>query len=267
VPDLWFALRSWYSVVTIELPTELVFPKGAIVLSECPMAYQTTKSDVTRMFGRIASRYDLANSALSLGIHSYWRKKAFSLLKVELHGKKVSKALDVCTGTGALLEGLSTVAEEVTGIDICEPMLSNIPHHLRHIRCIQGDAEKMPFDSASFNVVTVGFGVRNFEDLGAGLGEIRRVLMPQGVCMILEFGEIQNPIIKALFSFYSRWVMPFLGKLITGDRAAYEYLPKTAKVFPSGESFNEILRSASLEVVTWKALTFGLCYVYIARAK
>jgi demethylmenaquinone methyltransferase/2-methoxy-6-polyprenyl-1,4-benzoquinol methylase len=127
---------------------------------------------------------------------------------------------------------------------------------------MQADALQLPYADASFDIVTVAFGVRNFERLSDGLQEIRRVLKPGGTLLVLEFGQPRGALFGALFRFYSRWCMPVIGGIVTGNRAAYEYLPATSSQFPCREAFVEILSRAGFSAPSWKGLTFGIAYIY-----
>lgn len=236
------------------------------------MSVQVVGTRVRSMFGSIAERYDLTNSVLSFGIHFLWRR---SLLARLPHGPQLM-ALDLCTGTGDLLPELSRKYATVLGADFCLPMLRLAQRKLEHkktlnggkgaARLLQGDAMKLPLGDASVDVVTVAFGVRNFENLGKGLGEIRRVMKCGGTFAVLEFGQPEPGLFAALYRFYSDHVMPFIGGLITGQREAYTYLPQTAKEFPSGSTFEQRLCDAGFRIEQTKRLTGGIAYLYIATA-
>jgi len=131
---------------------------------------------------------------------------------------------------------------------------------------LQGDGLSLPFASQSFDLITVAFGVRNFERLDQGLAEFKRVLKPGGRLLVLEFGQPSNAVFGALFGFYSRFLMPLIGGILTGNRAAYAYLPRTAAHFPCGESFVQILEEAKFSDVHYQALTYGIAYAYSAKA-
>lgn len=220
---------------------------------------------VRGMFGEIAHRYDLANTVLSGGVHHLWRRTL--LARLAARGPK--RILDVCTGTGDLLRGLGSIAGPdgtVIGADFCMPMLevaaTKVVDAGGRIPLCQGDALALPFPAAAFDAVTVAFGVRNFESLPRGLSELWRVLAPGGTLSVLEFGQPRQPIFRALYNWYSRVLMPRIGGLVTGRRAAYRYLPETAKEFPCGDQFLEAAAPLGPLNATAHSLTFGIAYLY-----
>lgn len=214
------------------------------------------------MFGSIAERYDLANSVLSLGTHFLWRQR---LLR---HVPKLTDgvALDVCTGTGDLVVLLRRKIKRVLGLDFCRPMMvaGKKRSGRENLAFVQGDALKLAFPDASFDVLSVAFGVRNLENLLGGLREFRRVLKPGGTILILEFGQPRNWLWGVLYRFYCNHIMPLIGGLLTGNRAAYTYLPATAHAFPCGKQFCDLLSDAGFQVKTCESLTGGISYLYVA---
>lgn len=223
-----------------------------------------TKSDAVRgMFDSIAHRYDLANNVLSGGAHHLWRRT------MERRMRPCKRALDIATGTGALVPYLLNKASTVVGVDFSEGMLKHVPETLlrdARVSFQRADALALPFENGSFDCVTVAFGVRNFECLEDGLREICRVVKPGGQVLVLEFGQIRRPIIGALYQTYSRYVLPKLGGLLTGQRQAYEYLPETAARFPCGEDFVQRLAASGLRGAVCTPLWFGMAYIYDASA-
>jgi demethylmenaquinone methyltransferase / 2-methoxy-6-polyprenyl-1,4-benzoquinol methylase len=224
------------------------------------------KAQVAKMFNNISHRYDFLNNLLSLGIDKIWRKKAISVLK-EL---KPAKILDVATGTGEFaLQALELNPEKVIGIDISEGMLEIgrkkiLAKNLgSKIELIQGDSEKIPFAQNKFDAVTVAFGVRNFEDLKRGLSEIRRVLRPGGMVVILEFSKPSKFPFKQVYSIYFRYILPRIGSIVSNDKAAYTYLPKSVEAFPDGEDFLHILHDVGFKNTQCSSLTFGISSIYI----
>jgi demethylmenaquinone methyltransferase/2-methoxy-6-polyprenyl-1,4-benzoquinol methylase len=215
-------------------------------------------SEVRAMFGSIAKRYDLANTFLSLGIHKWWRRKLKKLWGKEDRGP----VLDLCTGTGDVLSDLKGSFQTSIGADFCLPMLVKGQDRYGHTTLLQADAQHLPFPENVFHVVTVSFGIRNVESLARGLSEIHRVLVPGGVVLILEFGQPANPMWRAVFQWYSTWILPVLGALITGNRAAYEYLPATSRTFPCREHFLNELTEAGYEKGEYYSLTGGIAYIY-----
>lgn len=207
------------------------------------------------MFNSIASSYDLVNTVLSFGIHHSWRSALKGILP---DGKR---ALDLCTGTGDLLPILSGKYSEVVGGDFSRSMLL-CGRSKGVFNLAQSDALSLPFKDESFDVVTIAFGVRNFEDLRLGLRESRRVLKRGGSIIVLEFGQPFVPGFSMLFKVYSKWIMPIVGGLLSGNRAAYEYLPKTSAAFPCRSEFEAILRLEGFAVETTRPLTGGIAYLY-----
>lgn len=226
------------------------------------------KEQVRAMFDNIAPRYDFLNNFLSLGIDKGWRKKAIALLKKE----QPKSILDIATGTGEFaLEALLLQPDSIKGIDISEQMLqygrtkiakAGVEHI---IELKQGDSENLAFAENSFDAVTVAFGVRNFENLEKGLLEIYRVLKKNGTVVVLEFSKPQKFPVKQGYHFYFRNILPFIGKLISKDNRAYNYLPESVKEFPSGKDFTKKLENAGFINTNCVSLTFGIASVYTAK--
>ncbi|MBP6335747.1 MAG: bifunctional demethylmenaquinone methyltransferase/2-methoxy-6-polyprenyl-1,4-benzoquinol methylase UbiE, partial [Bacteroidia bacterium] len=193
------------------------------------------KQQVAKMFNNIAWRYDFLNHFLSFGIDRYWRKQAISHLKKS----KPGVILDVATGTADLaIAALKLNPVKVYGIDISEDMLNIgrqklIKKNLRgKIELLESDSENLIFEDNKFDAITVGFGVRNFENLEKGLSEMLRVLKPDGKAVILEFSKPKSAIVRQFYSFYSSKICPWLGKVISKDAAAYTYLNESVEAFP-----------------------------------
>ncbi len=226
------------------------------------------KKAVEAMFDDIAPRYDLLNRILSFGIDQTWRDKAVHLLEED--GPK--RILDVATGTGDLaIKALDLNPETVVGVDISEEMLAQGRRKVEalglssRVTLRRGDAEKLPFSDAQFDAALVAFGVRNFENLQKGLGEIRRVLRPGGALVVLEFSHPSAFPIKQAYEFYSHVVLPFVGRIVSKNSSAYEYLPASVDVFPSGRAFCDELRRSGYEAVEARPLTFGIATLYKGR--
>lgn len=225
--------------------------------------------DVEAMFDAIAPRYDLLNRVLSFGIDVWWRKRAVALLKEE----NPRRILDVATGTADLaLEAQQTLeADKVVGVDISEEMLAvgrkKIAARGLSDRVVlrTGDAQKLPFSDNQFDAALVAFGVRNFEDLEAGLTDMHRVLRPGGSLVVLEFSQPQVFPVKQFYQFYSRHILPRVGRLVSKNEGAYQYLPDSVAAFPSGPDFLERMRSAEYTDLQWKPLTFGIASLYYGR--
>jgi demethylmenaquinone methyltransferase/2-methoxy-6-polyprenyl-1,4-benzoquinol methylase len=218
------------------------------------------------MFGSIAHRYDLTNSVLSLGIHHLWRRTLVRMLPEKSSGQ----VLDLCSGTGDLIPLLERRFGKAVGGDFCFPMMQNgrkkfASQNAVIPRFVQCDALSLPFPDASFDIISVAFGVRNLENLRRGLLEMRRVLKPGGHALILEFGQPRGIFFAPLFRFYSDWLMPLIGGFLTGNRRAYSYLPQTSKDFPCGAAFEKILGETGYSKVKAKTLTGGIAYAYCAE--
>lgn len=225
------------------------------------------KVQVAKMFDNIAARYDFLNHFLSLGIDILWRKRAVREIK------KVSPKtiLDIATGTGDLAVEASVLNPvKIIGIDISEGMLEvgrkkMKANGLDSIIDLQfGDSENLPFEDNSFDAVTAGFGVRNFEDLPKGLSEMCRVMKKGGKIAIIEPAEPTTFPFKQLYSLYFTRFLPFIGKLISKDNAAYNYLPESVAAFPSGKIFLKELEIAGFRHPQHIKLTFGIAALYIA---
>ena len=223
------------------------------------------KQQVAKMFDNISGRYDFLNHFLSLGIDRGWRQKAIDFLR-PLNPRQI---LDVATGTGDFaLQALSLNPEKVIGVDISEGMLSvgrkKIANkHLEHlVELRSGDSENLPFEENKFDAVTVAFGVRNFENLNAGLDEIFRVLKPGGMAVVLEFSRPRKFPFKQLYRFYFRFILPIIGRIVSSDKAAYTYLPESVEVFPDGDDFIHILHQIGFKNIQCRPLTFGISSIY-----
>lgn len=225
---------------------------------------------VHQMFTQIAPRYDIANDVLSMGTHRLWRKTA-----VELSGAKAGSAvLDCATGTGDLAIDFKRVvgaSGSVKGTDFNAAMLSTAPAKAKaaglEIEFEVADAMKLPYGDAQFDVASISFGIRNVDDPRVCLGELARVVKPGGRVVVLEFGQPRG-LFGAFFRLYARFVMPLIGQVLTGNRSAYEYLPRTAAAFPSGDSFVELMRTTGKYAEqTARPLMAGLAYVYVGMVR
>lgn len=226
------------------------------------------KEQVAQMFDNISHKYDFLNHFLSLGIDIQWRKKVLKMVQKA----KPKTILDIATGTGDLAILLSKAQpDKIIGLDLSNGMLEVGRKKVAEkkltslIEMVQGDSENLPFEDNLFDVITVSFGVRNFENLNKGLSEIYRVLKPGGTFIVLEFSQPTQFPMKQLFGFYSKYILPLIGKIVSKDNAAYTYLPESVAAFPFGEDFNAILRKLNYNNVTNKALTFGIASIYKAQ--
>jgi demethylmenaquinone methyltransferase/2-methoxy-6-polyprenyl-1,4-benzoquinol methylase len=227
------------------------------------------KEQVADMFNAIAGKYDFLNRVLSLGIDVGWRKKTVRAVAKY----RPQRILDVATGTAdlamALAKGCPTA--QVDGADISAGMLEVgrqkvAKRHLEdRVQLYLGDGEQLPFEDDSFDAVTVAFGVRNFEDLAAGLMDMRRVLKPGAPLAVLEFSQPTQQPFKGFYFFYFKHVLPRIGKWISQDASAYTYLPESVQAFPFGEAFLNELRSAGFSKVSARPLTLGIATLYLAE--
>jgi demethylmenaquinone methyltransferase/2-methoxy-6-polyprenyl-1,4-benzoquinol methylase len=231
-------------------------------------ADKSKKEEVAEMFNNISPSYDFLNRFLSMGIDVGWRKKTVKAVATT----NPQHILDVATGTADLAIALSkTGAKEIIGCDISEGMMSIGKQKVAEknlsnlIRFQLADSENLPFTDERFDAVTVAFGVRNFEHPQVGLKEINRVLKPGGRIHVLEFSQPQRFPVKQLYNFYFKYILPFWGKLISKDNAAYTYLPNSVKAFPHGQAFLDLLESSGFRNNSAKKLTFGIASLYIGE--
>lgn len=223
------------------------------------------KEQVTEMFDKISKNYDGLNRVISFGIDVKWRKKVVAIVN-EAHPQTI---LDIATGTGDLAINLAqTNADKIIGLDISSGMLDIGKVKIKKqalentIEMVLGDSENMPFEDNSFDAITVAFGVRNFETLDKGLKEIYRVLKPNGTFVILETSMPTKTPFKQGYNFYTKNILPLIGKLFSKDRSAYQYLCESASVFPFGEALNNILREIGFINVKDFPQTFGVATIY-----
>jgi demethylmenaquinone methyltransferase/2-methoxy-6-polyprenyl-1,4-benzoquinol methylase len=221
---------------------------------------------VKQMFGSIADRYDLVNSVLSFGIHHQWRKKA-----VRLSGaRKGDHVLDCATGTGDFAISFKKavgVEGHVVGTDFSQPMIAPAPEKARNknmdITFEVADAMNLPYEDERFDISSIAFGIRNVDDPLVCLKELARVVKPGGKVVVLEFGQ-PHGFMKAPFKLYSKYVMPTVGGLLTGNKDAYEYLPETSARFPAGDRFLALMdETGCFRARSYKELQNGVAYIYI----
>ena len=228
------------------------------------------KEQVAQMFDTISGNYDNLNRVISFGIDIKWRKKVLKIVS----DTKPKTILDIATGTGDLAILMAqTNAEKIIGLDISAGMLEVGKKKIEErklsnvIDLVLGDSEKMPFEDNYFDAITVGFGVRNFENLEKGFSEILRVLKPNGVFVILETSVPDKTPYKQGYKFYSKNILPIIGKLFSKDNSAYGYLSESAAAFPYGEALNNILRKTGFIDVVAMPQTFGVATIYSASKK
>ncbi len=224
------------------------------------------KEQVAQMFNNIAPKYDFLNHTLSMGIDIRWRKKAVRILKKI----KPVRVLDIACGTGDFaIEDLNSGANKVTGLDISEGMVKVGVQKVKSkglsdkIDLQVGDSENIPFKDNTFDGITVGFGVRNFENLEKGLSEMFRVLTTGGQLIVLEFSKPKKFPIKQLYFFYFKYILPKIGRLISKDKTAYTYLPDSVNAFPDGKNFTNILEKVGFKSTKIVPCSFGIASIYI----
>ncbi len=223
------------------------------------------------MFDAIAPRYDLLNHLLSFNIDRRWRRRTVRMAKQV----GPSDILDMATGTGDLAIDLARhlPMAHITGIDISDKMLCIAREKIHRCRLdgrielLQGDAERTPFPASCFDVITVAFGVRNFQCIAAGLSESVRLLRTGGRLFILEFSTPQGKIFGPIYRFYFHRVLPIVGGIISGERSAYEYLPDSVSKFPEKSLFLRQMTEAGLDECHAVTLMNGVAYIYTGQKK
>ena len=223
------------------------------------------KDQVTEMFDNISGNYDILNRVITFGMDVGWRKNVFKFIKAEKH----DSILDIATGTGdmAIMYG-QTEATRIVGIDISSGMLDVAKKKIKETPLDQrikfeiGDAENLPFESNSFDVASVTYGIRNFEDLKKGLSEILRVLKPSGMLVILETSVPKSFILRIGYAMHTKILLPLIGKLFSKDKRAYSYLSESANTFPYGEKLKVILEEVGYSKVEVIPQAKGLSTIY-----
>ena len=220
---------------------------------------------VENMFDRIAPKYDFFKRLFSLRIDLLWRKNLVNCMQSD----NPKQILDVATGTGELAIALwKKFGVKITAVDLSQEMLNLADKKIKQlgadITIQKANAENLPFESNKFDAVSVGFGVRNFENLEKGLSELRRVVKENGSVYILEFSKMEG-VLSPLYNFYFRRVLPFLAKMISGEKEAYTYLPDSVQNFPCGERMKNILLDLGFSKVEYKKLSLGIVTIYKAK--
>lgn len=228
------------------------------------------KEQIAQMFDNISGNYDNLNRVISFGIDIKWRKKVLKMVA----DTNPNTILDIATGTGDLAILMSsTSAEKIVGLDISDGMLEvgrqkiESKNLSNKIEMVLGDSEKMPYPDNSFDAITVAFGVRNFENLDKGLTEINRVLKPNGIFVILETSNPTKFPFKQGYYFYTKFILPLIGKLFSKDNVAYGYLSESANKFPFGQELCNILEKNAFVSVSAMPQSFGVATIYKASKK
>ncbi|MBP3353635.1 MAG: bifunctional demethylmenaquinone methyltransferase/2-methoxy-6-polyprenyl-1,4-benzoquinol methylase UbiE [Bacteroidales bacterium] len=224
---------------------------------------------IAKMFNAIASRYDLMNRLISLGQDNSWREKAIAIIKEN----NASVILDIATGTGDMAINMYKAINNsnIVGCDISTGMLKVAEKKVtqqglsEYITFKEGDCTTLPFEDNSFDAVSIAFGIRNVEDIKRGLSEIFRVLKPGGVAVILELSVPENRFYRFFYNIYTKLFIPTLGKIITGEKSAYEYLRRSIAAVPQGEEMLSLMRETKMITPQCKFMTFGACALYSAK--
>ncbi len=239
---------------------------------DAKMAVDKSGTRVREMFRQIAPRYDAMNHLLSLNVDRYWRWRTVRRLQLDID----APVLDVCTGTGDLAMAISRrLAREgktsrVIASDFCLAMLqiaadkqSRRDSTVPQIQYIEADTQSLPLASSTFQCVTVAFGLRNVTNTDSGLAEMTRVCRPGGQVIVLEFSQPQFPVIKQVYGFYFRHILPRIGQWFArNDKSAYEYLPESVNEFPQGQALADRMTAAGLVETRFTRLTFGVVTLY-----
>ena len=222
----------------------------------------TQPARVRKMFGCIARRYDLANHLLSCGIDFYWRRRAAEIVA----GWRQRRIADLATGTGDLALALQKKMPdaEIVGVDFLPEML-DLARRKGVRQIVLADAMNLPFGDASFDCVTIGFGLRNLENWATALVEMSRVLKTNGHLLVLEFSLPTTPILRAIYRFYLHRCLPLFGSFLTGTKTAYDYLGDSIEEFPSGGAMCELMAENGFTHQTFEPLTGGIVTIYTAE--
>ena len=221
---------------------------------------------VREMFDSIAPAYDWMNRAMTFGVDKSWRRKAVSMVAASKPGHIV----DIATGTGDLAIALANKMPyaSVTGIDLSQGMVDIGRTKVTaagldsRIDLLTADCLDMPFEDSSTDVITVAYGVRNFEHLDRGYAEMVRVLKPGGLLCVVELSTPVNPIIKPFYKLYTKFIIPTVGRMVSKDSRAYSYLPESIAAVPQGDDMLRLMRDAGFTDTKFKRLTFGVCTIY-----
>lgn len=230
------------------------------------MSLVQSKTESYRIFDAIAGRYDFINTVLSVGLHRGWRRA----LRRSLPDRQGLEVLDLATGTADVAIELSRCSKvsHIVGVDMSRGMIALGETKIRERQLIEkislevGDAQKLSYKTARFDVATMSFGIRNVPRTLDCLREIHRVLKPGGTCLILEFALPRSRLVRSLHLFYLRRCLPHIGRLLSGHATAYTYLNETIEDFPHGASFTALMRKAGFRDASFKSLSFGIVNLY-----
>ena len=225
-------------------------------------------NNTKEMFDSISKEYDFINNLITFGSHKKWKKQIVNISKKN----KPKQILDLATGTADIAIELTSIENcKITGLDISSKMLSigqtkiNKLKLNRNISLEEGDAENLKFNDATFDVVTIGYGVRNFTNLNNSLNEIYRVLKKDGLLIILETSLPTNPLMSFFYNIHTKFYVRLIGKMFSNNSNAYQYLESSAKTFPYGEEFKKILRDANFKDIIEEVKLFGASTLYISK--
>lgn len=227
---------------------------------------------VTKLFSNVASKYDIMNDAMSIGMHRLWKNKMVSEIPKPSINRADLKILDIASGTADIMiryiKSLDS-QPDITLTDLNPEMLAIgkdkiidsgiiIPDE----KFIIANAENLPFEDNSFDAVTISFGIRNFTDIQKALNEVHRVLKPMGKFICLEFSKVENNLFSKVYDFYSENIIPKLGKIIADDKDAYQYLIESIRKFPSQREFAEMIQKSGMSKVSYYNLSMGICAIH-----
>lgn len=235
-----------------------------------PYRDERTKTEQVReMFDNIAPAYDFMNRAMTFGVDKLWRRRAVKMVGAD----NPSLILDLATGTGDLAVALARrlPGVKVTGADLSPHMLEIGRRKIRQanldsrIELVEADGTNLPMPDNRFDSVTIAYGIRNFESMANGYREMLRVLKPGGTLTVVELATPVNPLALAGYKVYTRYLIPFIGRLVSGQRSAYSYLPESIAAVPQREKMLALMEQAGFSDATYKPLTLGTCIIYRAR--
>jgi demethylmenaquinone methyltransferase/2-methoxy-6-polyprenyl-1,4-benzoquinol methylase len=218
-------------------------------------------AEVRNLFGAIAPRYDFINDLQSFWLHRLWKRKLIRLAAAQ----PGERALDVCCGTGDIAAGLAKSGAMTYSLDFSAEMLAIAARKRRGPLWIRGDAQQLPFQDASFDIVTVGYGLRNLADWQRGISEMRRVAKKRGRLLILDFGKPQNPLWRTIYFAYLRRAVPLHGRIFSGNAAAYAYILESLQNYPAQEGIAAELTKMGCAPVETINLLGGIMSIHFAR--